>query len=305
MTPNRYPVSSAVEAQAAALRLLTNPPPGVDPVAGMAAAERIVVVTHLCRGLAVAPAYYWARPLGRLLEALAPDFPADWQLVPEALLTPSGWAWFNPPLTLPIAGQSPLSLAAVLWGPPARAGAGDGQLGAPVGFAVWFGSPHSGPPLPWVLFDWRHGETLAAITAQVTAEYPDADDAPALAAALRLLAAGLALASQELLAAPAQPLERHARKRLVAARELPLPAEPTVRVVELRRRAVAGPAPHGGREDQAAVEWSCQWLVRGHWRRQPYPSRGVVQPIWIHAYVKGPADKELRPPRATLFAVVR
>jgi len=295
-----YPVSSAVEAQAQTLRLLTRPPAGVDLFAGLTPGEWPRVVPHLRRLLAVAPAYYWSPPLGRVLEAMAPDFPLEWRLVPEALLTPNGWAWFDPPLTLPVAGRTPLRLAALLWG-QSLLGAADVPSAS---FILWFAPAlGSGPTLPWVVVSWPLGESLAACTQAAVGAYPAKGDAPALAVALRLLAGSLALASQQLVVAPAQPLDRHTRKRVVAGGVLPLPTDPTVRVVQLRRqRAATGGSAVG---EHTAVEWSFQWVVRGHWRHQPYPSRGVIQPIWIHSYVKGPADKPLKTPPATVFAVVR
>jgi hypothetical protein len=43
-----------------------------------------------------------------------------------------------------------------------------------------------------------------------------------------------------------------------------------------------------------SVEWSRRWMVRGHWRLQPYgPERALRRPVWIDPYVKGPEDKPL------------
>jgi hypothetical protein len=92
--------------------------------------------------------------------------------------------------------------------------------------------------------------------------------------------------------------ERHARKRL---EHQGWSDEPLVRVVRLRRTDHLSSSP----ESSEPVEWSCQWVVRGHWRQQFYPSKHANQPIWITPYVKGPEDKPLKPPRATIFAVVR
>jgi hypothetical protein len=54
-----------------------------------------------------------------------------------------------------------------------------------------------------------------------------------------------------------------------------------------------------------AKEFSCQWLVRGHWRQQFYPSTGEHRPLWIEPYVKGPDDKPFKLPTQTVFAVSR
>lgn len=42
------------------------------------------------------------------------------------------------------------------------------------------------------------------------------------------------------------------------------------------------------------VDWSRRWMVRGHWRLQPYgPGRSLRKSRWIDPYVKGPEDKPL------------
>lgn len=73
-----------------------------------------------------------------------------------------------------------------------------------------------------------------------------------------------------------------------------------INVVVLRRRSAnAGVAHH------QEVEFSCQWMVRGHWRQQFYPSTQERRPLWIESYVKGPDDKPFRAPRETVFQVNR
>lgn len=38
-----------------------------------------------------------------------------------------------------------------------------------------------------------------------------------------------------------------------------------------------------------------RWLVRGHWRNQPYgPQRSFRKPVWVPSYIKGPADAPLK-----------
>lgn len=60
-----------------------------------------------------------------------------------------------------------------------------------------------------------------------------------------------------------------------------------VTVIQLRR--------HKGsnrKDDESLVEWAHRWVVKGHWRNQPYAD-GVTRRIWIAPYVKGPEDKPL------------
>lgn len=62
------------------------------------------------------------------------------------------------------------------------------------------------------------------------------------------------------------------------------PSDPAVRVISLRT-----PEPNGSQE-QGAREYRHQWMVRGHWRKQWYPSIEDHRPIWIDPYLKGPDD---------------
>jgi hypothetical protein len=78
--------------------------------------------------------------------------------------------------------------------------------------------------------------------------------------------------------------------------------DPLVRVVQLRKHKHAYTHSDG---DQEQVDWSCRWLVQGHWRNQWYSSKQIHQPIWIAPFIKGPDDKPLKTPANRVFAVVR
>jgi hypothetical protein len=93
---------------------------------------------------------------------------------------------------------------------------------------------------------------------------------------------------------------RGVRRR--CARQHPILQIPMPRVVHLRKRKKTASAESDG--DHEAVEWTCRWLVGGHWRNQWYASQRVHQPRWIEPYVKGPEDKPLKPTNR-IFAVVR
>lgn len=56
---------------------------------------------------------------------------------------------------------------------------------------------------------------------------------------------------------------------------------PKVTVIQLRRRE-SRPS-----EGESRVQWMHRWMVRGHWRNQPYGD-GSVRRIWIAPFVKGP-----------------
>jgi hypothetical protein len=74
-----------------------------------------------------------------------------------------------------------------------------------------------------------------------------------------------------------------------------------VQVIVLRREL----APHEAQDREGDIEWSCHWLVKGHWRRQWHPSVGEHRPIYIDAHLKGDFEKPFRPPRQKLYVVAR
>ncbi|WP_133824593.1 hypothetical protein [Actinomycetospora succinea] len=59
---------------------------------------------------------------------------------------------------------------------------------------------------------------------------------------------------------------------------------PAVRVVRMIRHTEDHPNP----EEGAPARYRVRWTVRGHWRRQWYPSRGDHRPVWINPHLKGP-----------------
>lgn len=87
-----------------------------------------------------------------------------------------------------------------------------------------------------------------------------------------------ALMAQSLTVVAEQSADRHERRRWQRAKR-PVPAP--VRVVDLRRIESAGEPG-----EPRAVDWSCRWVVRGHWRNQP--TREGYKRVWINAFVKGP-----------------
>lgn len=116
----------------------------------------------------------------------------------------------------------------------------------------------------------------------------------------RLFAAGCAWLQQRIVSIGCGPVERHRRKQLAREFRTPLPTD--VKVVQLRRYEPAG------RQDvtaDSAVDWSCRWVVNGHWRNQYHPSTGEHQLKYILPYVKGPDDKPLRETQNRVYVVNR
>jgi hypothetical protein len=64
-----------------------------------------------------------------------------------------------------------------------------------------------------------------------------------------------------------------------------------VTVITLRRQRHPDHPDH----EPGEVEWKWQWVVRGHWRNQWYPSIKQHRQIWVMPYMKGPEDAPIKP----------
>lgn len=111
---------------------------------------------------------------------------------------------------------------------------------------------------------------------------PDADSTWSWAS---LLFAAFRLAGQGNLAE--QSTERPPRPERRRAERAGLP-ERDVRVVRLRRGV------SGGGGDGSGREYRHRWVVRGHWRQQPWgPGRAFRRPVYVLPHVKGPEGAPL------------
>jgi hypothetical protein len=91
-------------------------------------------------------------------------------------------------------------------------------------------------------------------------------------------------------------------KRIQKAQKLG--ARPTVRVIALRKRRLKEDAPTT--EPHGDKHWTCQWVVSGHWRNQPYgPGRVLRKLVYVNPYVKGPDELPLREATPKVYAVMR
>ncbi len=80
--------------------------------------------------------------------------------------------------------------------------------------------------------------------------------------------------------------DRATRRRFM--REHPELPERLITLITLRRKSVK----HDD-EDKEPIPWTRRWVVRGHWRRQWYPSLKKHDWKYIYEYIKGPEDKPL------------
>lgn len=145
-------------------------------------------------------------------------------------------------------------------------------------------------PLPCYMFKIANGEPIF----QTPTHYE-------LMPTVKFFAACFTFLQQQLVEALPIQADRATRKRLERTTQT-TPISSTVQIVRLRHRYV----PNAERDTPMAHDWNYSWMVRGHWRKQPYPSKGqgVYKHIFIRPYRKGPEDKPLRGTEK-VYAIVR
>ena len=269
------------------------------PVQGAAGAPY-----HFRRALELASPYYWETAMCELAEALAPTVP-EWPLTEADLVTPYGFCFFQRPMALPRAKERDhwkrhnyRTMTGFCWSSDRRGGVWLYTLYAPGGISVInvggeLGSPTTKGTIPGLALGWSYG---TPITAPLDYNYATSYGTPIRPwRELSYLSACMLVLTQRITIT-----EQH-RVSVLTSSARPVSMEPIVRAVKLRRlRSEAGDAPVPGQ-----VNWAQRWVVSAHWRQQFYPSRNEHRPVLIHPYVKGPADKPLKPPRAKVFAVIR
>lgn len=295
-------------------------------MAALATAHRLneEVDRYVAEALERAAPFYVSRPITQLLSAAVETVPPV-TLAEQMVPTYSGFVYFEAPLPLPalpveadmprgfVPGGGPL--AAFTWYPVDAT-----ELHDPHGEAIPFEAGmslqlvflredatflHAVAAVPWKLGTTqnvqRDGRKIA-----VDPAFDDQDDVVWTEAAharmdreMDYVAAFFSFLEQKLIRhAPAR-VPRSTRHRIERNQ---WQVEPVVNVITFR--GVDYVRPEGG-GDSSPIEWNCQWLVRGHWRQQFYPSEDRHRAIWINPYVKGPEDQPLKKPKVDLFAVVR
>lgn len=284
-----------------------------------------------------ADTYFVDGAIADVLSEVSKTMP-DWTLTPEAVPSKLGFCVFGHPITLPYNTANPdidpSNLTALGWMSMQMShdlkavyypnGVIPDQQNIFVVVPFTESYARGGKGVPLTMIPWPFGIGLTANIAARTKAIENLDKQEGgmlsldpdevmnntmyfldigqqrIAAELRVIAALFQFVAQKLLiSVPTRP-DRATRRRMEKAGKLP-PIEPLVRVITLRKKKYV--SNHSG--DSEPKNWSCQWMVGGHWRQQWYPSIQLHQPKWIAAYIKGNPDKDLKVPRARVFAVVR
>jgi hypothetical protein len=270
-----------------------------NEVRGSGRDEAEKVRREVAQTLENAEPFWWSEELAGMAEVTSRSLPS-WTLTEQDAPANSGFFWFSKPVPFAGASSDPdypdLGLRAISWQPVLFTENPDALF---MQFCFWteHGGRLAGAPLPSSVWLWEVGSSLD--TALRDAEEGGTNVHVRMARFCRFTAACWALLGQSLLVAPRERVDRGAARRLKRDGSQ---LQPLVRVVQLRR--VEHTASHGPGGEP--VEWSCRWVVRGHWRQQPYgPGQAQRRPTWIAPHVKGPDEKPLKAPQATIFAVTR
>lgn len=225
-----------------------------------------------------APLWWVPSEMVDLIDVASTTVPEDSTLMAEMLVELSGVAFFGAPIIRGLAGRPLWHFNAMQWG-LAHIDGRDSVL-----FALLARSPRG-----WNIVGeswWPIGDDLGTpMPNRPVFDGESEGDAHATHLQDRSLAAALWLVSSQK-GLTTSTFERVGRPELKRARRAGLPTAP-VRVLNLRSSG-------GGESKGGSVDWSHRWIVRGHWRQQPYgPGGELRRPRWIAPYVKGPEDKPL------------
>ncbi len=270
-----------------------------------------IIADHLKRAEPV----YWSPEMCDMLVHVGLSIP-DWTLRMSDLITDSGYAWFSKPLDLglvhPVEGEGfhRVTVVGLLWGVVLFKT--DESLGSTTKVAYLGDEDGAERWLvyhPVVMLDgtprlcggssWAEGESLSGLVRDSSGDMQDHFNDWAMKIS-KCFASSMALMSQHIVTTDQVALDRTSRKRL--ARE-GWTHEPIVRVVKLRRTATGGKTTDSN--DEKAYELTCQFVVRGHWRNQFYPSTDERRPIFVLPYIKGPEGAPLRASADRVFEMVR
>jgi hypothetical protein len=235
--------------------------------------------------------YFVSADMASLAIAAADSMP-NFSLAPEDVPSRGGFIYFELPLLLP-GNPDGVRTWAASWGPLAPV-----HNNVPGVWLSWYSDKpatlgQASEVGGFMANAWANAPRLMPLS---NAQVPFGDDGSygetrkgvpynsARSGWLRILKATWVLMQQSLARIEDAVYDRPARRRLQKRGYEP----PRVRVVTLRR--ASGSPSTVGDSDR---EYHHQWIVKGHWRQQWYPSRGVHRPVWIAPHIKGPEGAPL------------
>lgn len=248
-----------------------------------------------------AEAFWWSHDTATAALSASQSIPGSTVVSEVVLPSRFGWWWFDKPIAVDLTG-SDHGLAALLFESDDHG----------MHFSAYSLDEDDGPAfaLGW---NWPAGEsweTLRQMIADGKAVAMYRSDVgrekshETIAHISRLFLAGCAWLQQKVVVETHGNIERHRRKQLAREDGTP-PVRNEVRVIQLRRRDYSGVTHQPTEGERVSHEYSCRWVVSGHWRNQFYPSTNERKLIYIMPFVKGPADKPLKTEDRRVYLVSR
>jgi len=243
--------------------------------------------------------YAWSNDIARAVLLASKTLPED-TVVPD--IPAPAWWWFDGPLAL--ADQSEFEVESLDLKNIVALSVGQFENGdlSIVRYRWWADKDRAAVPLPTSACRVPVGSTIAQLRAELMEYVSDSISVAAVnrtVEMVRFFVAARAWVDQRILVWSSGHVERHRRKQIY--REYKADVSAGVKIVHLRRADnQSDPTSSYQRE---SYDWSCRWIVGGHWRNQPYKDDRKL--IYIMPYVKGPDDKPLRVPTHTVYQVSR
>ena len=269
--------------------------------------------------LPLAAPFAWSLESTAAVMQAAKSVPPDTLFIHWNLPNAGAWWYFEQPLDIPTtdfgAPIRALNLSWIRYSDGTRAfrvAVWTDDDGGPRDEAIQTRRYEVIPSQTWM---WMDGESLAQMMERCRAEHLQAYGAsgkfrgqPAfkldgfMAATERVssfVVAAVAWLNQKILVEETVHIERHRRKDFVRITK----REPSLRVVHLRKM------DYPQREhttDGKKIEWSCHWVVSGHWRNVACgPGFSDRRLTYIHAFPKGDPSKPLKVHGPTVYEVSR
>ncbi len=228
--------------------------------------------------------YFWSEDITNLIKLSAESLPLTFTFSLTKLPSPLGFIWLEKSINL-----GAFYLRAISWN------TWDDNVG--ILMHLWITTEPDGFAIPGFAHPFVPNLSLQSIF-ELSSTDQGWKSFPEFIKGIKIFCSMLVFLEQQLFTAVTAYSDRATHRRLVHQHG---PVERAVQVITLRR-------PHrqsyNEDEDRTHVEWSCRWLVRGHWRNQYHPSTRSHKITWIHPYQKGPDDKPLAL-REKVFEVVR
>lgn len=232
--------------------------------------------------LAAAELFYLTPEMVDLAAAAARSLPA-FTLTADDVPTPNGLMYFARPVEDTDDADPTLEVTAVWWQTTGQTillstlVERDAVYGQP-----WWWSDRTRAMFPPI---FTFGTWRAPVLPNGTAKPVRSDDGVRGGGMLATVKTMWLLMRQPLASDTPAVYDRTARRRFQREGRQP----PPVRVIALRHPP--GSPSSGGGGDR---EWHHRWIVRGHWRMQPWgPRRELTRPVWIAPYPKGPEGAPL------------